>query len=221
MRIEILLFAGLRERAGADSVPLELPQGATVSVLRDELARRHPALAPLLSHCRIAVDHRFAADGDPVQEGREVAIIPPVSGGHDGAAYRLSHDALALQAVIEVVTHSGAGGVATFTGNVRGRSRGKDIVYLQYEAYEPMARRALEDIGHRIEQQIAGSRVAIHHRLGRLVVGDTAVVIAASAPHRAQAFDACRQAIEWLKQEVPIWKREVATDGVEWIGETP
>ena len=119
------------------------------------------------------------------------------------------------------MSHAGAGGIATFIGNVRGTSRGKTIVHLDYEAYDGMAVRAMTDIADRIAAEIEGARVAIHHRLGRLVVGETAVVIAASAPHRAEAFAACRAAIEALKTDVPIWKREVSDDGSEWIGQGP
>src|SRR5690606_31877317 len=121
----------------------------------------------------------------------------------------------------EAVEHADAGGIATFTGNVRRHSRGTTVEHLEYEAYEPMALRVLEQICARIEREIEGSRVAIHHRIGHLVVGETAVVIAASAPHRAEAFAACREAIEALKRDVPIWKREVADDGAVWIGQGP
>jgi len=111
--------------------------------------------------------------------------------------------------------------VATFTGVVRSHSRGKRIVRLEYEAYRPMAERKLAEIAQRIAAEIPGTRLAIVHRLGALAVGEAAVVIAASAPHRAAAFDACRAAIERLKTDVPIWKKEIADDGEEWIGSGP
>ncbi|MFY0538517.1 molybdenum cofactor biosynthesis protein MoaE [Nannocystis pusilla] len=128
---------------------------------------------------------------------------------------------LALADVVAAVAHAGAGGIDIFVGNVRDRSRGHDIARLEYEAYEPMALRVMQQIGAAVEAETPGVRVAIHHRLGVLQIGDSAVIVAASAPHRAEAFAACRAAIEQLKQDVPIWKREVATDGHAWVVQGP
>jgi molybdopterin synthase catalytic subunit len=123
--------------------------------------------------------------------------------------------------VVRAVTGDAQGGIATFTGVVRKHSRGKTIVRLEYEAYRPMAERKLAEIAAQIESEISGARVAIVHRVGTLAVGEAAVVIAASAPHRQQAFEACRLAIDRLKQSVPIWKKEIADDGEEWVGLGP
>jgi molybdopterin synthase catalytic subunit len=128
---------------------------------------------------------------------------------------------LELAPVVDAVEHRGAGGVVTFVGNVRENSHGKTIEHLEYEAYGPMAVRVMADIAAKIEADIEGTRVAIHHRVGRLEIGEAAVVIAASAPHRAEAFAACRDAIEALKRDVPIWKKEIDTDGASWIGRGP
>ena len=221
----VLLFAGLREAARAESLEVSLPERATVRDLVDRLAQEHPALAGILSQCRVAVDEEFVGEDHPLKGAREIAVIPPVSGGSGGGdssqRYAVLDTALSLASVVAHVEHAGAGGLVTFTGNVRLRSRGQTIERLEYEAYVPMARKVMAEIGARIEADIAGARVAIHHRIGTLSVGETAVVIAASAPHRAEAFDACRRAIEALKQDVPIWKREVSTDGAEWIGQGP
>ena len=221
--IHVLLFAGLREIARAETVSVEIDDDATAGDLLAALARQHPALAPRLPPCRVAFDHAFVDARTPLGGTREVAVIPPVSGGHDGPAPRVAVLAtpLSLAAVVAAVEHPEAGGIATFTGNVRRRSRGKTVEHLEYEAYEPMAVRVMDAIRARIEAEVEGSRVAIHHRIGRLEVGETAVVIAASAPHRAEAFAACREAIEALKRDVPIWKREVADDGAVWIGQGP
>ena len=220
--IHVLLFAGLREIARAQTLPVEIDDDATAGDLLAALGRQHPALAPQLPPCRVAVDQELVDAGAPIRGAREIAVIPPVSGGHD-AIPRVAVLAtpLSLAAVVEAVEHPEAGGIATFTGNVRRRSRGKTVEHLDYEAYEPMALRVMEAIRTRIEAEIEGSRVAIHHRIGRLEVGQTAVVIAASAPHRAEAFAACREAIEALKRDVPIWKREVADDGAVWVGQGP
>ncbi|WP_434422314.1 molybdopterin converting factor subunit 1 [Nannocystis pusilla] len=223
MHLRVLLFAGLRERLRRDSVDLELPAGARVRDLLATLAREQPDLSASLSVCRVAVDQEFVAADHVIAEGSEVAVIPPVSGGHDGpAAYQLIKDRpLALANVVAAVAHAGAGGIDIFVGNVRDKSRGHDIARLEYEAYEPMALRVMQRIGAAVEAETPGVRVAIHHRLGVLQIGESAVIVAASAPHRAEAFAACRAAIEQLKQDVPIWKREVATDGHAWVVQGP
>jgi MoaE-MoaD fusion protein len=227
MRRRILLFAGLRERAKADAIEIELEPGHTVADLLRCVARDHTELAELLGSCRVAVDHSFVDAEHVLGADEELAIIPPVSGGHDGDAdatidaVNLGTAPLSLDAVVQLVRHRGAGGLATFSGNVRAQSRGHEVEHLEYEAYEPMALEAMRAIVDDIERRLPGARVAIHHRLGHLEVGETAVVIAASAPHRAEAFAACRDAIEALKRDVPIWKREVSPDGEEWIGQGP
>jgi len=222
MKHQVLLFAGLRETARRDVIEVDLPPGARVRDLLAAIERAHPGLAPQLAHCRVAVDHEFVANDDLLAPKLEIAVIPPVSGGHDGPPkVMLETGALDLSRVVAAVDHPDAGGIATFTGNVRRHSRGIEVDHLEYEAYGPMACRAMEQIVARLEGEISGVRVAIHHRIGRLSVGETAVVIAASAPHRAEAFEACRAAIEALKREVPIWKKEVGRDGSAWIGQGP
>ena len=219
-RVELLVFAGLRQRLGRPSLALELPAGCTVAQLRAQLERTHPELGAL-THCRLAVDHEFVDDATIIPAGAELALIPPVSGGHDGAASHLSEAPLELARVVAAVEHEGAGGITTFTGAVRRHSRGKTVDHLEYEAYAPMALAVMDRIARGIEAEIRGTRVCIHHRIGRLEVGEIAVIIAASAPHRAEAFDACRRAIEALKREVPIWKKEVDEAGEAWIGQGP
>jgi len=220
--INVLLFAGLREIARSEVIRVEIHDGATAGDLLVAIAQQHPAMADRLPPCRVAVDHAFVSSDHPLAGAEEVAVIPPVSGGHDGPpAIAVREVPLSLAAVVEVVEHPGAGGIATFTGNIRRHSRGQTVEYLEYEAYVPMAEQVMDEIRRRIEQEIEGSRVAIHHRIGHLEIGETAVVIAASAPHRAEAFAACREAIEALKRDVPIWKREFAEDGAVWIGQGP
>jgi molybdopterin converting factor subunit 1 len=229
--INVLLFAGLRELARCETVPVELDGVTTAGDLLAALGRQHPTLAPRLGPCRVAIDQAFVSADHPLAGAKEIAIIPPVSGGHDGPPRIDNHGGppriaicespLLLSAVVDAVCRPEAGGIATFTGNVRGQSRGKTIEYLEYEAYGAMAERVMGEIRDRIEHEIEGARVAIHHRIGHLEVGETAVVIAASAPHRAEAFAACREAIEALKRDVPIWKREVADDGAVWLGQGP
>lgn len=225
MRLTVLLFAGLRQRIGAAQVELELAEPATVGQLRAQIFAAYPQVGGTLAHCRIAVDHEFVGDAHPIAAGQEVALIPPVSGGapvdHVGQRCVLRDSALSLAEVIAAVEHRGAGGITTFTGNVREHSHGKIVRWLEYEAYPVMAVAKMDEIALAVEDEITGARVALQHRVGRLEIGETAVVIAASAPHRDEAFRACREVIERLKQDVPIWKKEIDSEGGEWIGQGP
>ena len=224
MTVRILLFAGLRERLRSDWVELELPEGVTVAQLLAALGEAHPTLRELLPPCRVAVEQEFVGPGHPVRAGDEVAVIPPVSGGHGPAEddrFYLGNEPLVLDRVIAAVEARRTGGVVTFVGKVRDHSRGHAIDHLEYEAYAPMALKVMRKIAAEVEAEVADSSVAVHHRLGRLAIGESAVVIAAAAPHRAEAFAACRAVIERLKQDVPIWKREVAVDGTTWVVQGP
>jgi molybdopterin synthase catalytic subunit len=227
MTVRILLFAGLRERLRSDWVDLELPEGVTVAELLVALGDAHPILRELLPPCRVAVSQEFVAAGHRVRAGDEVAVIPPVSGGHGPAEpveddhFYLGAEPLVLDRVIAAVERRQAGGVVTFIGKVRDHSRGHVIDHLEYEAYAPMALKVMRQIAAAVEAEVAGASVAVHHRLGRLAIGEAAVVIAAAAPHRAEAFAACREVIERLKRDVPIWKREVAVDGTTWVVQGP
>ncbi len=220
--LTILLFAGLREAARAETVCVEISAPCSARELLRAIEQQIPALRGRVSGCRVAVDQAFADPGDPVHDAQELALIPPVSGGHDGPPrILLTASPLRLDDVVAAVEHAGAGGIATFTGNVRRHSRGETIERLEYEAYAPMATAVMTQIADEIEAEIEGTKVAIHHRIGVLSISETAVVIAASAPHRAEAFEACRAAIERLKDDVPIWKKEVAESGASWIGQGP
>ncbi|MEE9383327.1 MAG: molybdopterin converting factor subunit 1 [Nannocystaceae bacterium] len=225
MNTSILLFAGIRQRAGQARLELSLPAGATVGEMRKVISGAYPDLQTLLQICRVAVDQTFVDDTSVIPENAEIALIPPVSGGHDGPRTGphslLTPDTLELAAVLGAVEHAGAGGVTSFIGNVRRHSRGKMVRFLEYEAYGPMAVRALEHIASTIETRYPDVRLCVHHRVGHLEVGEAAVIIAASAPHRAEAFAACRDCIESLKKDVPIWKREVDEIGDEWISQGP
>ncbi|WP_243337419.1 molybdopterin converting factor subunit 1 [Anaeromyxobacter soli] len=217
MPIQILYFAGAREAAGASRETLERAP-ASVAELRRALEAAHPALARILPRCRIAVDQEFAPDDAPLRDGAEVAIVPPVSGG--APRFLVVDRPLTLAEVVDAVSGPGRGGVVTFTGAVRGESHGKRVVRLEYEAYAPMAERKLAEIGAEVARA-HGVEVAIVHRVGALAPGEAAVVIACAAAHRTPAFRACEACIERLKQDVPIWKREVYDDGSVWVGLGP
>ncbi|MBK7861725.1 MAG: molybdopterin converting factor subunit 1 [Archangiaceae bacterium] len=217
-RLEVRYFAAARERAGCSAEAVELPTPATVAALTAALGARHPALAPLLKHLRVAVNHEFRGPDDALQAGDEVALIPPVAGG--SGVFRVTDAPLQLSEVVEAVSGRGQGGVVTFSGAVRDATRGRAVLRLEYEAYGEMAVKQLEALGAQAAQRF-GARLAIVHRVGTLVPGELAVVIAASAPHRAEAFAACAFAIEELKRDVPIWKKEVYEDGDVWVGLGP
>jgi MoaE-MoaD fusion protein len=220
VKVHLKYFAAARERAGLSGESLELVAGASVSALMSLLVERHPGLAPLVPHLRVAVNEEFAAPGDVVPDGAEVALIPPVAGG-SGDAFAIFDTPLQLQRVVDAVRGDGQGGLVTFSGAVRDNTKGKRVLQLEYEAYAPMALKKMAEIAAEAAQQWPGTRVAIHHRTGVLKPGELAVVIAASAPHRKEAFRACEHAIDRLKQDVPIWKREVFEDGSVWVGLGP
>ncbi|HET8733588.1 MAG TPA: molybdopterin converting factor subunit 1 [Anaeromyxobacteraceae bacterium] len=217
MPVTVLFFAVAREAAGTDAETLASAP-PTVGALRALLAARHPALARVLPRCRLAVNQEFAAEDAAVPDGAEVAVIPPVSGG--AGRFAVVDRPLSLAEVVDAVASEGNGGVVTFRGDVRGESRGRRVVRLDYEAYVPMAERKLAEIGEAVGGE-HGAAVAIVHRVGTLRPGEAAVVLAAAAPHRSPAFRACEAAIERLKKDAPIWKREVYEDGSDWVGMGP
>ena len=217
--VTVLYFAAARERAGTPAETMRVPPGITVSALIDAIVERHPELRAVRPIMRIAMNQEFADPSAVVPAGAEIALIPPVAGG--AGAFRVVDRPLALDEVVKAVEGPGLGGVVTFTGAVRGETKGRRVVRLSYEAYGPMAERKLEEIGAEAEQKWPGTRLAIIHRVGVLEPGELAVVIGAAAPHRDAAFQACRHAIERLKQDVPIWKKEHFEDGEIWVGLGP
>lgn len=221
MQIRVLYFAVFRERLGREEEVLELPATATVAVAVAVLADRYPLIAQLRDRFRVAVNQDFiASDAHMLADRDELALIPPVAGGADRHVL-LTSEALSLDRCVAAVRTREMGGIVTFTGAVRIENHGATIDHLNYEAYGPMAIREMTRICAEVEAEIAGVRVAVEHRIGTLAIGDLAVVIAAAAPHRAEAFAACRAVIDRLKQSVPIWKKEFGTAGEEWIGLGP
>ena len=186
--------------------------------LKAALTAASPALAPLLPVTRVAVNQEFALSDTVIRAGDEVALIPPVSGGSGQGPFEIRTSEITLAEVERAVHHGGAGAVVSFAGNVRDKTGEHEVEALEYEAYDEMAQRYLAKIGGEVADRWPGARVAILHRKGRLIVGETSVVIAVSSPHRAEAFEGCRHAIEQLKKDVPIWKREIRADGSVWVG---
>lgn len=217
MQVEVLFFAVVKERLGRDRAVLDLPAAATVALALEHLMAGHPALDPLLPRVQIAVNRKMVGRDHRLADGDEMALIPPVAGGAGARRINLSPEPLSLDEVVAAVRDPDHGGIATFTGCVRRQGSIKNVTHLQYEAYAPMAIDVMTAVANEIEQQWPGVRLAIHHRTGVLVVGEPAVVIAASAPHRAEAFAACRAAIDQIKQRAPIWKKEFGEAGAVWV----
>jgi molybdopterin synthase catalytic subunit len=207
VKVRVRLFAGLRERAGV--AERELDGVGRVSEVWDALG-----LGDEPDGLLYAVNRQYADRDRELADGDEVALIPPVSGG----AFRLTEERLSLDAVVGEVADDAAGAIATFTGTVRRHSRGREVEHLEYEAYAEMAENVMGQIAAELERRYDLWSVAIHHRVGRVEIGEASVVIAVSAPHRQDALEACKEAIDTLKQTVPLWKKEVYEGGEEWVG---
>lgn len=203
------LFAGLRERAGTAERTVELPDGATV---RDVWPALQLGAEP--DGVLYAVNRAYVEPEHGLSEGDEIALIPPVSGG----GFRLTENPIDVAAVIAEVSDPGAGAVATFLGTTREHSRGREVLHLDYEAYAGMAEAEMESIADVLKDRYDLTEVAITHRVGRVGIGEISVAIAVSAPHRADAIAAVKDAIDTLKQTVPLWKKEIYVGGEEWIG---
>ena len=210
VNVKVRLFAALREQAGSGTLELELADGATVADVWPRLGLGDEPSGLLYARNRAYVDR-----AESLSEGDEVALIPPVSGGD----FRLSADPLSVDAAVAEVRDDSAGAIATFIGTTRAHSRGRDVLHLEYEAYEGMAEQVMADLAAQLGDRHELCKVAIHHRVGRVDIGETSVVIAVSAPHRAAALAACKDAIDELKVSVPLWKKEMYVGGEEWIGQ--
>jgi molybdopterin synthase catalytic subunit/molybdopterin converting factor small subunit len=203
----VRLFAGLREQAGVGERELDLPAGSRLADVWAPLG-----LGDEPEGLLYAVNKGYATGDRLLADGDEVALIPPVSGG----AFRLTPGPIDLGAVIAEVADERAGAVATFLGTTRIESRGRTVDHLEYEAYEGMAEKVMAEIAEALSARYDLCRVAITHRIGRVGIGETSVAIAVSAPHREHALAACKEAIDTLKVDVPLWKKEVYDTGETW-----
>jgi MoaE-MoaD fusion protein len=227
VRVEVLLFARLRELAGASAVvvaPAPVDGGGAVTA-RDvwtAVCAQHPRLVGADVGLRVAVNQAYAAWDAPVGEGDTVAFIPPVAGGSGRPSVHVAvtTEPLDARAVEQLVRSDADGAVCTFTGVVRDHADGHPVTHLDYEAYQSMAEARLRAICEEAVRRFGATAVAAVHRTGTLQIGEASVVVAASAPHRGTAFDACRYTIDTLKADAPIWKKEHGPGGAVWVDET-
>lgn len=227
MKISVRLFATLTDLVGRRELELELAPGATAAQVFERLKQQYPRLASYSRSLVFAVNQEYADAETALKEGDEVALLPPVSGGADRADIRnndgkddwieLSVPPIPVPAALEFVRGDLDGAVVTFQGVVRNHSRGRRVVRMDYSAYEEMAVKKLREIAREIRRQWEVHRLAIVHRTGTLQVGECSVLISISSPHRGDAFEACRFAIDTLKKIAPIWKKEHYEDGSAWI----
>lgn len=224
MKVTVQLFAVLRELVGQRQLELDLADGATIDDLRARLCADYPKVAPFLSAMVAAINEDYVPDSRTLRDGDRVALIPPVSGGavETAAHFRVTEQALDPQALVELVRRDESGAVALFYGVVRNHNEGRRVIALEYEAYPEMAVRKLREVAAEVKARWPIDDIAIHHRVGRLAIGETSLLVAVSSAHRRQAFEACHHAVDRIKQVVPVWKKEIWEDGGAWLpGQRP
>jgi molybdopterin converting factor subunit 1 len=214
MKVHIRLFAGLHDLIGERNVTLELSEGATVADLRDQLSRRYPVVTPYLPTLVCAVDEEYVTPDHALREGDDVALIPPVSGGsEDAGLFEITKKPLDPQRAAAAVRRDESGAVVLFSGVARNHSEGRRVLALEYDAYPEMAARKLREVAKETSARWPITGIAIHHRIGRLELGEASLLVAVSSAHRREAFEACQYAVDRVKQTVPIWKKEIWEDG--------
>ncbi len=227
MQVRVLFFGILKDLLSSSGEAVLLPEGATVAQLLERL--RNGAAHPVWSTLAVAVNREYATASAVLHEGDEVALLPPVSGGSEairGPEPAVTHVALTYQRIDRAVLVAGCqqpsdGAVVVFDGVVRDNTRGRKTLYLNYEAYEEMALAEMAKLAAEARTRFAVDRVAVVHRLGRLEIGESSIVIVVSSAHRGAAFDACRWLIDTLKRTVPVWKKEHFADGAVWTDGEP
>jgi len=226
MKVQVRLFARYREAAGRDRVELDLPEGGTVEAAWDAVTSRFPSLSAFRPFTLFAVGNDYVGPERSLRPGEELCLFPPVSGGSSPSPSLPPDDLIDLvaeplseKALVTTVEDPGAGAVVLFSGVVRDQTGGRRVKFLEYEAHAPMAVAKMREIAVAARQRYPGiRRLAIVHRVGRLEIGESSVLIAVSTAHRSEGFDACRFAIDTLKETVPIWKKEHFEDGEVWVG---
>jgi molybdopterin synthase catalytic subunit len=213
MKVEVTLFAGLKELLGQPKVTLDLEEGATAAALRDRLSEEYPIVTPFLPTLVCAVDEEFVPWEHPLRDGDDVALVPPVSGGAGAREFLVTAEPIESRELYDAVRADEAGAVVLFHGVARNNSEGRRVVALEYDAYPSMAEKKLREVADEVRARWPVAGIAIHHRTGRLAIGEASLLVAVSAPHRREAFEACHHAVDRVKQVVPIWKKEIWEDG--------
>ena len=216
MDVDVRYFAIIREIVGLTTERREVPEGATAGDIFTQLIREYPRLERMRPVTMLMVNKKYVMHDHELHDGDELALIPPVSGGQD--RFRVQSEALDPRYTESLVAHPGAGAIATFIGTVRDHARDRAVTHLEYEAYAPAAELNMAQIGDEIRERWGIDHVAIVHRVGSLTIGEASVVISVASPHRDAAFEACRYAIQRIKEIVPIWKKEHYADGAIWLG---
>jgi molybdopterin synthase catalytic subunit len=219
MKVSVHYYAAAKELAGCESSTFEFaPESVPQTELRSAVIDRFPSLAAFLTRMRLAVNGEFADASQALHDGDRVDVLPPVAGGSPIVLCRVIDQEISLDEVRKAVEHPGAGGICIFHGVVRDNADGKQISRLDYEAHESLAEEEMKRVLEGVVTEHAGVRIAAVHRVGALGIGDAAVCVAASAPHRDDAFAACRKAIDRIKETVPLWKKEWGRDGdAHWV----
>jgi len=220
MLVRVLCFGVLKDWLGAPSATVELPDGATVAALLDHMRANKPSAA--LRGIAVSVNAEYATGNHVLRDGDEVGLLPPVSGGAPpGIVTALTRDRIDSESLVAAAKHGLDGAVVVFDGIVRNNTRGRQTLRLDYEAYEEMADKQIRELAQEARTRFAVRHVTIVHRLGRLLVGETSVLIVVASAHRAAAFEASRWLIDTLKKTVPIWKKEAFADGAVWAPGEP
>jgi len=219
IRITALLFGQAREWVGSSSLDLNLDAPATVESAFAVLRSRHPKLGEIERSLLFAVNEEYASPSHPLSDGDRLAVLPPVSGGEDESRdiFEITREPVDIAGLRSRLLEGDSGAVVIFDGVARNNTKGRATVYLEYEGYEPMSIRTMEQIGREIHERWPINRVGIIHRLGRIEITESSVVIVVTSAHRKVAFEACRYAIDRLKKIVPIWKKEHFEDGAVWV----
>lgn len=218
MKVSLLLFAGLRDMVGQRSLCLELGEGATVGELKSRLAAEYPSVQPLIERIVFAVNDEYVPFDERLEDGAEVALIPPVSGGAFDDLFLLTREPLEAQRLAELVRADDCGAVTLFYGVVRNHSEGRQVQRLEYEAHESMALKKMREVADETKRRFPQIReIGVWHRIGLLEIGETSLLVAVASPHRRESFEACHWAVDRIKEVVPIWKKEHWSGGSSWV----
>ncbi len=224
MKVNISLFAGLHDLVGKRNVTLELAEDATVDQLRSKLGELYPVVVPYLATLVCAVDDEYVTTDHALKDGDNVALIPPVSGGSraNGDRFLITSEPLEPRALMDAVRADESGAVTLFYGVARNHSDGRAVTALEYEAHASLAEKKLREVADEVSERFDITGIGVYHRTGRLEIGETSLLVAVSAAHRREAFEACHYAVDRIKEVVPIWKKEIWEDGEgDWVAGHP